>query len=438
MKNRLKSKIQTIDPKFRRSEFRSGAQAIFVMVLLFVFVTACKKESHAEHETFTCPMHPTVISDKPGTCPVCGMDLVRKTRPGEDVAITGDLSMLTRSTNEVVRASVKTIKGEFKKFPVVVNAQGIVTYDTRNVQAIASRVAGRLEKLYVRYAYQSVTKGQKIASIYSPELAGAQRELLFLLKNDPENNVLITQSKNKLALLGMNDSQVKELVKNNNGTGTVAIYSTHDGYVLPEGSSGQPDDNESAPNTAVVDGAMENSKASQNTSAGEFLREGSYVAAGQVLFAIAGTRSLRIEIDLSQARAGTISERDSIELDFGNGVKHNGIVDLVQPFFSEGQDFVKIRVYSPGSKDLHIGHLVNANISLAEKESLWVPREAVFDLGSRRIVFVKDKGEFRPKQVSTGEMVNNWIEIKKGLSSADNIAADAHFLVDSESAVKVK
>src|SRR6187399_105588 len=83
--------------------------------LLSIIVLACwSKESSHQHDTYTCPMHPTVISDKPGTCPVCGMNLVRKGKPGEEVQITEDLAKLIKSPNEIVVSSIKTIKAQYQ------------------------------------------------------------------------------------------------------------------------------------------------------------------------------------------------------------------------------------------------------------------------------------------------------------------------------------
>ena len=150
---------------------------IGIALILILTVAACvDKSSSHEHDTYTCPMHPTVISDKQGTCPVCGMDLVRKARPGEEIKITEDLARLIKSPNETVVSSIRTIKGEFKSMPVSVEAQGLVTYDTRNIYTIPARTGGRLEKVFLKYTFQPVRKGQKVAEIYSPELSTAQRE----------------------------------------------------------------------------------------------------------------------------------------------------------------------------------------------------------------------------------------------------------------------
>ena len=75
--------------------------------------------------------------------------------------------------------------------------QGVVTYDTRNIYTIPTRIGGRLERVYLKYAFQKVSKGQKVAEIYSPELLTAQRELLFLVENDAENTTLIESAKEK-------------------------------------------------------------------------------------------------------------------------------------------------------------------------------------------------------------------------------------------------
>ena len=147
---------------------RSLKNSLFVLLIIF---SACdSKETTHVDDTYTCPMHPTVISDRPGSCPVCGMDLVRKARSGEEVEITEDLSRLLKSPNEIVVASIKTIRGEYKSMPLFVEAQGVVTYDTRHIHTIPARVGGRLERVYLTYAFQRVSKGQKIADIYSPEL----------------------------------------------------------------------------------------------------------------------------------------------------------------------------------------------------------------------------------------------------------------------------
>jgi membrane fusion protein, copper/silver efflux system len=421
--------------------------SIVIALALITILSACSSKNEAEQDTYTCPMHPTVISDRPGSCPVCGMDLVRKARTGEEVEITEDLSKLLKSPNETVVASVKTIKGQYKSVPVSIDAQGVVTYDTRNLYTIPSKVGGRLEKVYVKYAFQPVSKGEKIAEIYSPELVTAQRELLFLIENDAENKTLIEAAKNKLELLGLTASQINSLIERKETRNTFIIYSPYSGYVITDQKAPPPSmvngKTQSATSGAMSDGMGSTSAAtiSSSTSASDIstapiVREGDYVSAGQTLFSVVNNAALRIELDLPASQSSTLKKGDKLDLDFGNGHTDQSTIDFVQPFFNEGRDFVKLRVYTTNVKDLHIGHLVNAKIALPASESLWVPKEAVLDLGTDKVVFIKDRGVLKPKKVSTGIVSENLIEIKSGLASSDEIAANAQYLVDSESFIK--
>ena len=203
-----------------REKLRNSMQRIIVncqLSILVVMLLACSsRDSAHQGETYTCPMHPTVVSDKPGTGPVCGMDLVRKAQEGEEVVITKELNRLTKSPNEVVTASINTIRGEYKSIPVTKELLGIVTYDTRSIYVIPARIGGRLEKVYLKYNFQPVTKGMKIAEVYSPELISAQREFVYLIQNDKENRLLIDGAISRLKFLGATEKQVAQLVETQN------------------------------------------------------------------------------------------------------------------------------------------------------------------------------------------------------------------------------
>jgi multidrug efflux pump subunit AcrA (membrane-fusion protein) len=373
------------------------------------------------------------------------MDLVRKARAGEEVEITEDLSRLLKSPNETVVASIKTIRGEYKSMPLFVEAQGVVTYDTRHIHTIPARVGGRLERVYLTYAFQRVSKGQKIADIYSPELITAQRELIFLLENDPANHSLIDAARKKLELLGMSSAQIDLIIRREETQNTISVYSPHSGYMItgelapsaPVTASGR------ASGTGMGDGMSSSPSASTQTTSqpldngntATILREGDYVAPGQTLLTVASDNALRIELNVSGIYTGTIIEGSKVELNFGDSTQ-TATVDFVQPFFDKGEEFIKIRVYTNKRKGLHIGHLASAKISLGSRESLWVPREAVLDLGTQKIVFLKVRGTLKPKAVTTGLTAEGMIEINGGLASSEEIATNAQYLIDSESFIK--
>jgi multidrug efflux pump subunit AcrA (membrane-fusion protein) len=394
-------------------------------------------------------MHPTVVSDKPGTCPVCGMNLVRQARPGEEVKVTEDLAMLIKSPNEMVVASIKTAKGEFKSMPVSVEAQGLVTYDTRNIFNIPARIGGRLEKVYLKYVFQDVRKGQKVAEIYSPELITAQRELLYLIENDPSNTSLIESSKNKLYLLGVTQNQVEELIERKDVSYTFSIYSPYNGYVISEvqqapaittsaassSSSGMGGDMAGLSKGSV---SPTTSSGTMNISSSELIREGNYVSTGQTLFKVINPSGFRVELDLPLAQAGKVNINAEIDLELGDGTVEKGKIDFVQPFFTAGQEFVKVRVYLKSRPDLRIGQLVHATIHSKPVEALWVPREAVLNLGLDNVVFVKEQGIFKPRNVNTGVRTDGWVQVIQGITSSEEFAVNAQYLVDSESFIKAE
>lgn len=427
---------------------RNWRNSIALLMLPLLLLAACKNNEHAEHaDTYTCPMHPTVVSDRPGSCPVCGMDLVRKARAGEEVKITEDLARLIKSPNEVIVASIKTIKGEFKSIPASLEAQGLVTYDTRYVFTIPARIGGRLERVYLKYVFQQVAKGQKVADIYSPELLTAQRELLYLIENDRDNQSLIESAKHKLYLLGASETQVDDVVATKEAAYTFSIFSSYDGYIISESQQAPVMTASSVSAASSMGGGMGDagmtapqsptqSNSSQPNS--DLIREGNYVTTGQTLFKVVNTSALRIELNLPTSQSGSIKTGDEVSLDLGNGPIEKGKVDFVQPFFSEGEEFLKVRVYVTNSQQLRIGQLVTATIQLKETEALWLPKEAVLDIGLEKIVFVKERDVFKPKKVVTGIRTNGKIEIRQGLASSDEVAMNAQYLVDSESFIKSK
>ncbi len=406
--------------------------AFLSMLLIVLLLSSGCSTKEKVAEQYTCPMHPTVTSDKHGTCPVCGMDLVRKARAGEEVEITEDLAQLLQSPNEAIISNVSTIKGKYQFLPSSINVQGVVTYDTRYVYTIAARVGGRLENVFIKSNFQNISKGQKIVDIYSPELITAQRELLYLLNNDATNATLIGAAKEKLNLMGFTPSQTDELIKRKEPISTFSIYSSYNGYIISDKSQTPVATAPSAMNGGMDVGSTDPTTTSNENS---LLRAGNYVNAGQTLFKIVNTSALRVELSLPATQANSIHVDDELELVLENRVHEKGKVDFIQPFNENGDELTRVWLFLSGQNNLNIGQFVNATIQSKATEALWFPAAAVLDLGSKQVVFIKDRGVFKPKEIKTGTQSNGWIEIK-GLTSADEIASDAHYLVDSEDLIK--
>lgn len=402
---------------------------LLMLLLASLSFTSCSSRREDISDTYTCPMHPTVISDKQGVCPVCNMDLVRKARPGEEVEITEDLARLIKSPNESVISNIKTIKGEYLSKELTWEATGIVTYDTRHVFTVPVRVGGRLEKVYIKNVFQSVRKGMKVADIYSQELVAAQQELIYLLSQKDQDESLVAGSKSKLRLLGVSEMQLNELISSRKVQYQFPVFSDQSGYVITDS---QPTPIAPAPTSMGM--AYQTQTQPQPMVAPSFIRTGNYVAAGQTLFKIVNTNALRIELNVMPAESKLIKAGDSVIISINNGKEIKTHIDFVQPFYEPGQEFVTIRVQVPNT-NLKIGELVEARFKSKSSAAMWIPREALVDLGLDKVVFIKTRNAFKAKRVDVHFQNVDQVAVM-GLSSSDEIAIQAQYLVDSEGFIK--
>ncbi|HPH46034.1 MAG TPA: efflux RND transporter periplasmic adaptor subunit [Chryseolinea sp.] len=412
-----------------------------IVLLLLLQIGCANKGNHSHLQEYICPMHPTVLQDKPGTCPVCGMDLVLKGKSGDEVKITAELNYLLKPTNVSVIGSIKMITPSYKSARVNLETDGVITYDTRRITSIPIRMAGRIEKLMIKYNFQPIRKGEKILEIYSPELVTAQRDLLFLQKSDAENVQLIESAKEKLRLLGVSNQQIAQIVLSKKEMYSFPVYSSVSGYIMEESLLGTSAPSAPSPASGMNGGSSMNASLSPSLTSSEIqIREGMYVASGQTIFKIVNTEQVWAEFNIRQSGAREIKVKDSISLLFGSPQKIiYSTVRFVQPFYQEGESFAKVRVYLSNSKDQYqIGQLTKATIKTESKKTFWIPKSATLDLGIQKIVFTKRNGSFRPKSIDVGQAAGNWIEVMTGIEVQDSIAYDAQFLMDSEGFIKVK
>ncbi|GAB3532479.1 efflux RND transporter periplasmic adaptor subunit [Pontibacter brevis] len=428
-----------------------------LFLLLFFAVSACseKEHEHAEGTTYTCPMHPQIVQNEPGTCPICHMDLVpQSVTGGEAVVITDDLSFLLQPTNETIISDVATITPEQKAVEAFVQMEGIITYDERRVYSIPARVGGRIENLYVKYNFQPISKGQKLMEIYSPDLITAQKELLYLVNSAPEDKALIASARQRLQLLGATDAQINRLIRTGEASYTFAIHSPYDGYVIGLNTTAPS----AVPGTASIRssagagggmngmsgstaGAGTNTPGSMPAAGQEIqLRKGMYVSAGQLLFRVVNPNQLWAEFNIPAGEISAIAKGAPVQITFPQlpGEKLEAQVDFLQPYYEAGENFAKVRVYLPGEQNLaRVGQLVSAEASYTTAPALWVPRTAVLDIGTRSVAFKQENGVYKPVAVRVGTTEGIRVQVVEGLEQNDRIAANAQFLVDSESFVKV-
>ncbi len=384
-----------------------------------------KAPSNAEtEEVYTCSMHPQVIEHAPGRCPICGMALVKKENAAREISKV-DLSTLLQPVNSTVLSSIPVTAMKFEKQQLRLDALGTVEYDTRFMKTISARVSGRIDKLYIKYRFQPVRAGEKVMEIYSPELLTAQQDLLFLIKNDPENTTMINAAKQKLLLLGMHENDLQRMITNGKAQPNMAVYSNYTGHIHEAGQMGYSAQPVSLP-----------------TETPELtVKEGMYVDRGQPVFQVNDMRHVWLTLNLYPGDNALVKAGTPVTIipETAPEKKIEAKINFIEPFYRDNSRTLTARVYFDNSGlMIPVGSQVKATMDVNTSLNNWLPQAAVLSLGLNNVVFLKEGKVFKAQPVSTGISANNLIQITGGLNAKDSVAANAQFLVDSEGFIKVK
>lgn len=408
--------------------------SVCFIILMFI-IQGCnnQQKDQAVARQYTCPMHPQIIKNEPGICPICSMDLVAVSHEDMHLEVGADLSDVIKSSGEAIISDIKTISPKNQTLSDTIKLKGIVTYNTNNQKTISSYINGRIEKLYVKYNFQEVSKGQRLMDIYSPELAAAQQELLYLKKVG--DNALLEQAKTKIRLLGVTEAQIKQVLSSGKVNYSIPIYSAYAGYLMDSQNTNEIQNNFSNVMNGSNDAMGNSNESTLNTSNTPFnLREGMYVNTGQPLFKLFNSNSVWAEFYADADQLKSIKKNTPIQIS-GNTIKNfDSKISLIVPFYKEGRNFTTLRVELKNDINrFKIGELLTGEIISAPLEGLWIPASAVYSLGERSIVFVKSENALKPRLITSFATVNNMVLVKEGLQAEEEIAENAAYLIDSES-----
>jgi Cu(I)/Ag(I) efflux system membrane fusion protein len=375
---------------------------------------------------YTCSMHPEIIRDEPGNCPICGMNLVKKVTEGQSME-SHSIDHLLRPTDKFVVGDFQTTTAKDTAISSEIKLPGIVAYDPNSSVNIAARISGRIEKMYVNYKYQKVNKGQRLFDLYSPELLTAQQNFIYLTTNDSENASIIKASKQKLALYGMTLNQINSLAAAKRTNPVITIYSPTNGIV--QGTESM---------TTGVAGPMQNSSA---TTTSLTLKEGDYIKKNEVVFKLVNTDKVWGIFNVMQGQSSLIKINQTIrfssELDESDFI--NAKVNFIETQLSETDKTNRVRVYLNNSNlKFPIGLRLQGFVETNPIQGIWVHRQALVSIGSKKVVFIKMENGFKAKEIKTGIEINDFIQVVEGLSVKDLIAENAQYLMDSESFIKTE
>ncbi len=346
------------------------------------------------------PMRPDVRFDAPGKSPFMDMDLVPKYAgegDSEGVVVEIDPRM---AQNLGVRTAPVT-RGTFSHS---FDAVGAVEVDERLIFAVESRAEGWVEQLNVRAVGDPVRKGQTIAGVYSPELYAAQEELSLAVKSGDAD--LVAASRQRLALLGMLEEQIREVQASGRVERRVRIASPSGGVVTELN-----------------------------------VREGQKVMPGMPLVRITDLSRVWITIEVPESLSSWVQRKGAAEarLSALPGRAFEGRVDYVYPGLDTATRTVRARlVFENRDGALKPGMYANvAILAGTQQDALQVPTEAVIRTGKRTVVIVAEsEGRFRPVEVTLGQEHEGTIVILSGLEEGQQVVTSGQFLIDSEASLR--
>ena len=269
--------------------------------------------------------------------------------------------------------------------------------------------------------------GDKIMDIYSPEIATAQQNLLFLLKSDASNTSLIEAAKQRLLLMGMSSQQVQQLIRTRKATLTLSVYSNAMGHVHEAGQE-----------TMVAPGQMQNISTATAPLA---IREGMYVQQGQRVFSLTNPGKAWAVLNIFPENQHFVKVGTPVKItpEAMPQKAFRAKINFIEPFYRPESKTLTARVYFDNSSSrIPIASHVRANIFGGSENANWLPQEAVLSLGLNDVAFVKTSGGFTARKIQTGIRQNSMVQITNGLAVTDTVAANAQFLTDSESFIKIK
>ncbi len=381
--------------------------AIIGVGCLMFFLFSCKTNHGAAPDPdvyYTCSMDPQVVESKPGSCPICKMDLtpVQKKKGGkkDELQLSDQQVKLGNIHTDTIRNGTL---GDNRVLPAILN------FDQNKVTAVSARIMGRVEKLYYKNIGDFVAQGAPLYELYSEELNNAKQEYLLALDRQQtfrdevsvDMGRLVESAKNKLLLWGMTENQLQELAATKKASPLTRVFS-------PEGG----------------------------TLIGLNINEGDYVEEGGTILRLADMRTVWAEAQVFTSQLAGIDMNQTAEVqlpDLGN-LSLQGRMEFMNPEINTDTRINLLRITLPNTGGLlKPGMPAYVWLKSPRRKLLSLPIDAVIRDGKGATVWVKTgPNTFKSKMVTTGLESEDRIEIVSGLKENDIVVLSGAYLLHSE------
>lgn len=389
---------------------------VFILLALpLLLAVSCNNPQEHVHEgengvgadvVYTCPMHPQIVDEEPGICPICAMDLVPVSK--------GDAASpeIMLSESQKLLANIQTEQVRTSNMGNTTRLNARLAENKEEVEVVSSRVPGRIERLFVKEQGQRVQAGQALYEIYSEELLTYQQEYLLALEqfeqlgqDEPRYGTFLESARRKLILYGMTEGQVQQLKTERSPRASFTFVSPVSGIVTEIAAT-----------------------------------EGLYVPEGGKLYTIGRLDTLWVEAELYPQETERVQEGDQVKVQVAGYENEpvTGRVSFISPQYRGGSQILSMRVEiaNPGARFLP-GMQANVLLSSRENEVISVPVQAVIRDGSGAHVWLQTSDStFLARKVETGQEEPEQLAITSGLQVADRVVVNGAYLLYSEYVLK--
>ena len=388
---------------------------LFLMLLSMLLTGSCNNPQEHVHSTesgaasdiaYTCPMHPQIVAQAPGICPICAMDLV----PFAKGDAASPEIMLSKS--QMLLANIRVEEVNISNIGNTIRLNARLAENREKVEVVASRVAGRIDRLFAKERGQRIQAGQPLYEIYSEELLTLQQEYLLALEQyeqlgqeEPHYAAFLESARRKLKLYGMTDAQIQQLKAVRKPKASFPFLSPVSGIVMEIAAT-----------------------------------EGLYLPEGGRLYTIGRLDSLWVEAELYPQESRQVQEGDKVSVQVAGFENESlrGRVSFISPEYQKNSQILNIRVEIPNPGERFLpGMQANVLLSRGETEAISVPVQAVIrDASGAHVWLQTSDSTFLARRVEIGMEQPDRLEITNGLQIADRLVVNGAYLLYSEYVLK--